>query len=428
MWTIVAFLNPQSFIWAGGDAIPWAMVVAIPSLAGLVVFSSGNWSFLAAREIVLMLILWAWFTITTIVSTHTPLFMHHAADTWYRWGFVGKILFMTLITVVIVCTFERLRWFVIVMASCFAFFVVKGFPFLVITGGAHRLYGPERSMIADNNDFGLALNMSLPLFFFLAQTETNPWLKRMWGAIFLMTIPAIFFTYSRGALVGLITISLLMVIQLKQRFILIPVIALGVSVAIMFAPESWRDRMDPTKKDAVDASARARLNAWAFARALAAEYPVAGGGFATFTPELFPRYAPNGADIHGPHSVYFQILGEHGYMGLLLYLSLLGSSIATARSIISKAKRRGDIIIVHYANMFQFSLVGFSVCGIFLGRAYFDYYFSIVACLVTLKQITRREWAAEDAENAEAEEAEEIFGDDEHAALPGSGRLALGET
>jgi hypothetical protein len=30
---------------------------------------------------------------------------------------------------------------------------------------------------------------------------------------------------------------------------------------------------------------------------------------------------------------------------------------------------------------------------LFLGRAYFDYYFAIVACIIALKQICQKDWA-----------------------------------
>jgi probable O-glycosylation ligase (exosortase A-associated) len=259
-----------------------------------------------------------------------------------------------------------------------------------MTGGQFRLYGPDRSMIADNNDFGLALNMTLPLYFFLAQAENRPWLKRFWAFMFLITIPAIFFTYSRGALVGLVGVSLLLFMQSRRRAVLIPVMALAVAVAIFFAPEAWRERMNPTREDAVDASAQSRLHAWAYARALAADYPITGGGFATFTPELYDRYAPTqGETTYGAHSVYFQVLAEHGYVGLALYLTLLLISFRTLSRIRKAALAAKEHGIALYAQMFQFSLTAFVISGTFLGRAYFDYYFTIIACVAILELVGR---------------------------------------
>jgi hypothetical protein len=108
----------------------------------------------------------------------------------YRWQFISKVLMMTVVTIGIVDTFERLRILVMVTAGCFAFFVVKGLPLMIMTGGGFRLYGPPRSMVEDNNDLGLALNMTLPLLFFLSQTETARRLKQLFFGLFIITIPA----------------------------------------------------------------------------------------------------------------------------------------------------------------------------------------------------------------------------------------------
>src|SRR6185312_10330267 len=118
LWEIVAFLNPQSFIWSANDTFPWALAVAIPTMAGYIVFSRRQGS-LGTRECYLVLILWAWFTITTVNSTMSPAFVHHAVDTWNQWRFVSKVLLMTMFTFAIVDSFERLRMLVIVMSGCF---------------------------------------------------------------------------------------------------------------------------------------------------------------------------------------------------------------------------------------------------------------------------------------------------------------------
>ncbi len=420
LWMIVAFLNPQAYTWSTAADFPWALAVAVPTLAGLCFFKTRDWPRVASIESLMIVMLWIWFTITSVISTNTPLFMHHAADTWYRWGFVSKILLMTLAMIPLVNTFERLRIVLLTVAGCFGVYVAKMFPFIISSGGQHRLYGPPNSMIADNNDFGLALNMTLPLFFFLAQAEERPWVKRLFGVLFVITIPAIFFTYSRGAVLGLVILSILMILRLKQRLLLIPVLLAGVMVAMLFAPESWKDRMDPTKKGAMDASAQSRITAWTFAWNLAGDYPATGGGFATFTPQLFSRYSPS-MDIHGAHSVYFQLLGEHGFVGLGLYLTLVGICMKSTGKVIRLAKQRNDRTVLLYANMLRFSMIGFLVPGFFLGRAYFDYYFTIVASIVILKKGADDRWAEWDAEEEAMDEEEESV--DPH--LPGTqGALA----
>jgi len=229
--------------------------------------------------------------------------------------------------------------------------------------------------------------------FFLSQTETARRLKQLFFGLFIITIPGIFFTYSRGAMTGLVAVMTLMLAKSKQRLLLLPVVLMGMVIALVFAPPAWKERMDFTRKGAaLDNSAYSRLNSWKFARNLAWDYPIFGGGFDTFTKELFDRYAPNSNDVHGPHSIYFGVLAEHGYVGLALYLSLVASCFASLRRIGKRARRMGDDVARNYANAFGFSLVGFLTSGLFLGRAYFDYYFSIICFIVVLKRVCFKKW------------------------------------
>ena len=370
LWMIIAFLNPQSAImyWSVAQAFPWAIAIGIPTIAGCLVFCPGWLSRIPSRESVLMLLFWGWTIITSIASEQNPMFVHHAESTWYHWRFVSKILLMTFVTMGVVNSFERLRILVLTVAGCFGVYVAKSLPFVILTGGAFRLYGPAGSMIAENNDFGHALNMTLPLYFFLAQTEENPRIKRLFSIQCWMTDPASMFTYSRGALVGMVVVLILMFLGTRRRLAVFTTAAVALVMIVVLAPESWTHRMDPTRSDAIDGSALSRLNAWGFAWKLASDYPVAGGGYGTFTPQLYARYADNPQDdTHGAHSVYFQVLGEHGFVGLGIYMLLVLSALFTVSQLIRRGRREQNRTLSHYANMFRFSLIGFLVPGAFWG-------------------------------------------------------------
>ena len=392
LWTIVAFLNPHRFAWEASQTFPLALIIAIPTLAGALIFSR-DWKNIRSREIVMIMVLQVWFTVTSFAAQHNPLFVHHIADTWDRWEFVTKVLVMTVVSAALVNTWARLRLFVLAIAGSFAILVVKAIPFLITTKLQFRLFGPEGSMIADNNDFGLALNMTLPLFFFLARTESERWVRRLFAFLFVITIPAIFCTYSRGALLGLIVVSTLMFMQLKERWLLLPVGGLALVIALAVAPATWKERMNPTREGAVDGSAQGRLHAWKYATNLALDYPITGGGFATFTRELYERYGPPGSVLIGAHSVYFSLLAEHGFVGLGLYLLMVVFSLSSTWQLARWAKYYGDTTVLNYTNMFRFSLCAFLVSGTFLGRAYFDYFFAIVACLAILRRVAFESWA-----------------------------------
>jgi hypothetical protein len=75
------------------------------------------------------------------------------------------------------------------------------------------------------------------------------------------------------------------------------------------------------------------------------------------------------------------------------YLLLVLSCIASTYRLKRQGRTRGDPAVAHYAQMFQLSLVGFLVSGLFLGRAYFDYFFTIVASIIILERAARDRWA-----------------------------------
>ena len=64
----------------------------------------------------------------------------------------------------------------------------------------------------------------------------------------------------------------------------------------------------------------------------------------------------------------------------------------------------GDEIAANYANMFMFSLVGFVISGFFLGRQYFDYMFTILACIIALKRACFLRWSTAPVEEEPVEE------------------------
>jgi putative inorganic carbon (hco3(-)) transporter len=399
LWTCLGFLNPQSFTYGIAAEAPLPQAVAIATVLGFALV--GQVRRLCCTETVLLGILWLWFTLTTVISVDTPAFAENADTTWFRWGFVSKVLFMTVLSVGIIYSREQLRLLVLAIAGSFAFLVFHALPGLIVAGGNYRVYGPENTMIANNNSFGLAINMALPFFFFLSRTESNRRFKFVWGFAFVVGILVSLFTYSRGALVGLIAISVCMLLLSRQKLLLIPVILLACLFAAFLAPQKLRDRMSQTT-DTTEASARSRLNSWTYCWNVANAYPVTGGGFDAYTPALFAQYAPNPQDVHGPHSIYFGVLLEHGFVGFFLYFALMAHCFLALRRIGKRARLYGDGQSADYADMLRFSLIGFLSSGAFLGSTYFDFYFVIVACTAILKRACNSEWAAASDSDSES--------------------------
>jgi probable O-glycosylation ligase (exosortase A-associated) len=211
----------------------------------------------------------------------------------------------------------------------------------------------------------------------------------MYGAMGLSGM-AVLGSQSRGAFLGILVMVAFLWLKSNKKLlsglILIPVVLL----AIGFMPEKWTSRMDSIGDYEQDTSAQGRLNAWQMAFNLANDRPLVGGGFEPYTPKTFEMYAPDPTDVHAAHSVYFQMLGEHGYVGLVLFLSLGMASWMTARRII-KASRdspdcawEGDL-----ARAIQVSLVGFAAAGAFVNIAYWDFLYYEIVILMASYQMVR---------------------------------------
>ena len=126
-----------------------------------------------------------------------------------------------------------------------------------------------------------------------------------------------------------------------------------------------------------------RLNSWTFAFNLARARPLVGGGFETFQPELFAIYAPEPSQSADAHSIYFEVLGEHGFVGLALFLALGISLWRSCGRTIRRARDDPDLEeLEHLARMVQVSLIAYAVSGAFLGLAYFDLFYNLIAIIV----------------------------------------------
>jgi probable O-glycosylation ligase (exosortase A-associated) len=165
---------------------------------------------------------------------------------------------------------------------------------------------------------------------------------------------------------------------------LIPLIPIAIGVM----PDRWSTRMNTISTYDQDSSAMGRINAWHAAFNLANDRPFLGGGYEYSSIKTFAKYAPNPVDLHSAHSAYFQVLGEHGYIGLLLFLSIGVSAWLTARRIIAGVGGRQEHQwAASLARALQVSAVGYAVGGVFLDVGYWDLIYYEVMILVAVERL-----------------------------------------
>jgi probable O-glycosylation ligase (exosortase A-associated) len=261
------------------------------------------------------------------------------------------------------------------------------------------IFGPEDSFIEGNNALGLALVMVIPLMRFLQLDTTKRYLKLgLTGAIGLTSL-AVLASYSRGAFLAISAILVFMIMKTRQKMLFLLAVAITVPIMWGLMPEEWHERLGTIRTYEQDASAMGRINAWWFAWNVAKERPLVGGGFDAFSPDTFKDYAPNPLDFHDAHSIYFEMLGEHGFVGLGLFLLLGWLALRECGRIMREARDREDLRWAHdLGAMMQVSLIGYAVGGAFLGLAYWDLFYHLVALTVVTAEIVRRQSAERTAD------------------------------
>jgi probable O-glycosylation ligase (exosortase A-associated) len=386
LWAWLGFMNPHRFGWGLAASLPLsAITVGVTVVAAL--FSR------EPKRIPWSGMLFVWVALVVWINIAT-LFALIPDNSWPEWSRTMKIQFAILLMLMLINTRERLTQMVWVTALSLGFFGVKGGLFALATGGNYLVMGPPQSFIADNNSLALALIMALPLIRFLHLQEKRPWLRRALLAAMGLTAVAILTTHSRGALLAGSAMALVLWFKSPGKLKTALAMLILLPAAIAFMPEKWFERMSTIRTYQQDTSAMGRINAWEFAVNVANDRPLTGAGFNAFKQELFDKYAPDPRDLHDAHSIYFEMLAEQGYVGLVLFLTLGWLAFRTGARIAALTRERPELGWARdLGAMIQVSLVGYAIGGAFLGLAYFDLYYHLVAILAITRSLVERSLA-----------------------------------
>lgn len=384
LWSWIGYMNPHRLSYGFAYSFPFAALGAGVTILAFL-FSKEKKTFPVNSVTIVWGLLIFWMLVTTMTSL-VPV------NAWPEWERSMKIQLMILMTFLLINDRDKLIHLVWVVAFSIGFFGIKGGFFTIATAGSARIWGPSGSFIQGNNELALALIMIVPLIRFLQMYVTSKWLKMALLACIVLCALSILASYSRGAFLAIAAIGGFFWIKSNKKLLsgsLIIILAVG---ALSVMPTQWWDRMGTIETYQEDGSALGRINAWWFAFNLAVDRPLVGGGFRAFSLSLFPLYAPDPDDFHDAHSIYFEVLGEQGFVGLFLFLLMYFLAYRQGSKTIKLAKENpkirwaGDL-----AAMLQVSLVGYAVGGAFLGLAYFDLPYQLVAMLVLTKVIAEKE-------------------------------------
>jgi putative inorganic carbon (HCO3(-)) transporter len=385
VWTWLSIMNPHRFTWGWAYDAPLAATAAGATLLGMLTTSERE-SPLKGAPAMAFLLLVVWITLSWMFGLDPK-------GDYEQWIKVMKIDFMIFVALALLHRKEHIMALAWVTTLSLALLGAKGGFFTLMTGGAYRVWGPVGSFIEDNNEFALALVMTIPLLRFLQNQLQHRAGRHGMTVLMLFCAIAAVGSYSRGALVALISMSLLLWWRGRNRFFGgIAIVLIGISL-VAFMPDVWNVRMSSIGDYEEDRSALGRISAWWNAWNLAFHYPF-GAGFDAARPALFAIYSPYPTFVHAAHSIYFQMLGNHGFVGLGLFLLVWITTWHSAGHLrVRGASAAETKWCAELGAMCQVSLVGYATGGAFLSLSYFDLpYVVLVMVVLTRVWMDTRAW------------------------------------
>lgn len=389
-FAFLGFFSPQSHTWTFGQTIPLSLIAAVSTIVGMIL-SPERRRLPMQREIILLIALWGMFVVSSVLA----IFPDRALE---QLIYMSKVFLMIVVGTILVNSEERLNTLIKIIAYSIGFYAFKGGVSAIVGGGDFLVYGPELSFLSANNSIGLAMAINIPLLYYLYKIEKNPWLRKLQVAIMVFSIPAIIFTYSRGAWLGMVAAIALLFLKMRQKVLVVSFVGL-VGVIVVSAlpnitPQRLVNRYDTLVNYERDDSAESRLWNWEFCRRVGMGRPTGGGfwfqsekTYADYYPEFQQRWPGKSWTCH---SVWFTILGDHGVAGFLLWILLVLSSVMSLRQLRVVGQTHPEMPwLAPLAEAIRASIVVFLIVGTFLDAAYFDLFYYLVVMIVVAKGIVQ---------------------------------------
>lgn len=393
-WVWIAIMNPHREVFGQLLGLRINLYVALFVLVMWLVSSErkiprGN------KPFVLLSLFTAWTLVTTFFAFNTE----HAfpyLDRYFR------IYVMLMVIAAIMTTKDRIHALVWILVISLGYWGAKGGGFAITTGGAYRVLGPSKSFIRDNNHLALALILIPPLCLYLYKQSQDQRARYAALGIGALTVLSVVASFSRGALLAIAIATGYYLVRTRNKILaIVPVLLVGLAIA-SFVPDTWVNRMGTIENYAQDKSFQGRLEAWQTSIAIANDRPLIGGGFTSI--ELNEVFFSHNPTTHldsakAAHSIIFQVLGDHGYVGLALYLAMIfvGWRCAFQAQFLAKGQP-GLKWLEDLAFSIQISLVGFLAGGMLLSMAYYDGMLILVIIAGQLQYIANSQLKSGDAE------------------------------
>jgi probable O-glycosylation ligase (exosortase A-associated) len=338
-YVYIDIVSPQRLTYLLLNAIPISLIAVGLAVGGWLIADNKRDVRVAPRQgLILLLLLWCF------ITTKNADFPVEALD---KWDWVWKALAFAAFLPLTLRTRLRIESLLLFMIASACSIIIVGAIKTLASGGG---YGELNLMVSNNSGLYEGSTIStvaiaiIPLILWFTRFGTifpPDWkVKTFCFALIFACLLIPIGTSTRTGLLCIGLVAVLMLRETRRKVLYLGLIAAMGLVAVPFLPSAFSDRMSTIKSYQGDESASTRLAVWKWTWEYSKEHPF-GGGFEMYRQNQI-RYdtvkvqgdAANATvdtkltvdKARAFHSAYFEMLGEQGWPGLILWaaISLIG--------------------------------------------------------------------------------------------------------
>lgn len=399
-YAYVDIVAPQRLSYYLLNSVPVSLIVAGLAVGAWLLADDKKGARFAPRQgLMALLLIYAWIT---TMNADFPL---EAAT---KWDWVWKAMAFAIFLPFTLRTKLRIESFLLFMLlSASAIIIVGGMKTAASGGG----YGVLNLMVDNNSGLYESSTIStlaiaiIPLILWLARFGTlfpPDWRVRLFA--YALVFACLLMPVGTEARTGLVCIAVLVVLMLrevKRRAVYLTLIGIAGLAAIPLLPQSFTGRMETIQSYQTDSSATSRLAVWAWTWDYAKDHPF-GGGFDAYRGNRLQvkTVTREGADSNvevvdhrlqldvgrAYHSSYFEMLGEQGFPGLVLFLIIHGAGLVRMEVLRRRYLRAEgeDAWIAPLATALQHGQIVYLVGSLFVAIAFQPFVYMLLGVQIGL--------------------------------------------
>jgi putative inorganic carbon (HCO3(-)) transporter len=343
----------------------------------------------------LMFVMALWVTLTTTWAVD-PI------AAWGKWDWAFKtVLFSALIPFMVRSRIQIEALIQVFLFSASIAIIPYGAKGLISGGVYGNALSPLRSNygLGEGSTLAVASVMFIPFAFYLRRysllIEQQKWRTPLYICYVIACVSAAIATFARTAIIGFAALAAVMWLQSRHKLLLIASLAVIALATYHLTPERWRARIHTigvaaADNSSIDESAKGRLVVWKWTLGFAKTHPF-GGGFNSYTVN---HIIEDGVDYGAGkafHSIYFEVLGEHGFVGLGVFLAIMLGTIVNLLKIRWQSRANRELAwCSDLANALLTALFIVMAGGAFVGIAFQPLIWYLFALTNCLQQYVRR--------------------------------------